>query len=45
MKSGKKLNFIRNILSLLLLVAPIIATQSASIYLWGEPEVPESLRN
>ncbi|MDF2843456.1 MAG: hypothetical protein K0R00_1882 [Herbinix sp.] len=45
MKSGKKLGFARNILSLLLMVAPVVSTMWASTYLWGEPEVPESLRN
>lgn len=34
-----------NLLGLLLMIAPVIATCHASMYLWGEPEIPESLRN
>ena len=45
MKSGKKLNIMRKILSLLLVVAPVLATQMGSVFFWGEPEVPESLRD
>ncbi|HWT73354.1 MAG TPA: cyclic lactone autoinducer peptide [Mobilitalea sp.] len=45
MKSGRKQKLVRSILSLLLVVAPVLASQQASTYLWGEPEVPESLRS
>jgi len=45
MKSGRKHKFIRNILSMLLVAAPVLATQQSSLFLWGEPKVPESLRD
>lgn len=44
MKSGKKQRLVHNILSLLLMLAPVLATQSACATFWGEPEIPESLR-
>lgn len=45
MKSLKRNKFVVSCLSFLLALAPVIATDSASTFLWGEPEIPESLRN
>ena len=45
MKLKNKKVLIHNILSLLLMIAPIIANKQACITFWGEPEIPESLRN
>ncbi|QSX07711.1 cyclic lactone autoinducer peptide [Alkalibacter rhizosphaerae] len=37
--------FIYPVLSLLVMLAPMIVNQQASLFFWGEPEIPESLRN
>jgi cyclic lactone autoinducer peptide len=43
LKGKQKLMY--NLLGLLLMMAPIISSYQASMYLWGEPDIPDSLRN
>lgn len=35
----------RTIFSLILIIAPVAMIQSASIFFWGEPEMPDSLKD
>lgn len=45
MKSKKMNQFARSICTLLLAFAPVLATNMQCTMLWGEPEIPESLKN
>lgn len=45
MKLKNKKTLVHSILSLLLMISPIIATKQACLSFWGEPEIPEFLRN
>lgn len=35
----------KSIISLLLTIAPTAVLKSASVFFWGEPEIPESLKD
>lgn len=44
-KAGCLLNPLKLLCSFLILIAPLIITESVSIYFWGEPKIPEELKN
>ena len=45
MKSGQRQKMLHKCLNLFLALAPILVTQLACVPFWGEPEVPQSLRD
>ncbi len=44
-KARHLLNPLKLLCSFLILIAPLIVTESVSIYFWGEPEIPEELQS
>lgn len=45
MKSTLKNKLLLNICSLLLVLAPVVAVTQRSLFFWGEPDIPDSLKH
>lgn len=41
----KRFSIIKPLCNFLILIAPVIITETACVYFWGEPELPKELKN